>query len=262
MKINQTLLGIGMLLSLSACSQNGAVSLKNVDLSTSQVGAETYVNMEAIIAMGSLKFPTVEVPVFNPTNMQSLGQLSLQNLPDGTNRLAISIDYNAATHLDPTLGNTLPNQRELPLALGIDSSTTMIGIPILDHSRIYIGGDLNKNIYIGAAIAVSSFDGLLSQIPFPLNIFYGFPFSNQVSGYAGLFTGTQAGQNGLGIFVKKTAAPAPATGKVMMRNLAQVAPVTPTAPIPTGGEELSNVGFKNLIKMDRMLKKNATIRIH
>ena len=270
MKINHVLPWVATLLSLSACSQSGNVALKTVDLSTSQVGAETYINMDAVIAMGSLKFPMVEIPVVNPTNMQILGQMSLSNLPDGTNRLMVSIDYNAATngHLDPKLGLTLPNQRELPLSLGIDPGTAMIGIPILDHSRIYIGGDLNKNIYIGAAIAVSSFDSVLGQIPFPLNIFYGFPFSNQISGYAGLFTGTQAGQNGVGIFVKKIAAPATpvpglASGKMMLRNLAQVVPVvTTTNPTPTGGEELGNVGYKTLFKLDRMLKKRATIRVH
>ena len=145
----------------------------------------------------------------------------------------------------------------------------MIGIPILDHSRIYIGGDINKTLFVGAAIAVSSFDNLLSQIPFPLNIFYGFPFSNQVSGYAGLFTGTQAGQNGVGIFVKKTLPPVSTTtpplavGKVMLRNLAQAKPApTVSTPTPTGGEELRHVGYRTLFKLDRMLKKNATIRVH
>ena len=261
MKFNLLLPSVAVLISMSACSQNGNVSLKGVDLSTSEVGSETYVNMEAIVAMGNLKLPSTEVPILNPTNQQVLGQMSLEALTDGTNRLSVSIDYQAATKLDPSLGATLPNQRELPTQLGLTSDTKMIGIPILQQSRIYIGGDLEKNLYIGAAIAVPAFDTVLDQVPLPLNIFFAFPFSTEVTGYAGLFTGPQKGQNGLGVFVKKIAPTTPVTpaAKSMNRSLASVE--TGQIVAPTGGEELSKLDTFTIIKLDRLLKKKATLKI-
>ena len=268
MKTKIALLNVAALLVLSACSPNGSVSLKGVDLSTSQVGSDTYVNMEAIIAMGSLKFPSMEVPVVNPKNMQVLGSMSLSSLADGTNRMYVSIDYEAATKLDPTSGSTLPNQRELPLLMGMTSDTTMIGIPILEKSRIYIGGDLKKDLYVGAAITIPAFDTALNQVPFPLNVFFGFPFSNQVSGYAGLFTGPQKGENGIAVFVKKTApTPSIPTPSLMGRTLASVKTnSTPDAPpagvvSPTGGEEMSKMSNTNMFRLARLLKRNATIKV-
>ena len=251
------------LISLTACSHSANVSLKGVDLSTSEVGSETYVNMEAIISMGNLKFPNIEVPVINPANMQVLGQMALQRLADGTNRLNVSIDYEAATKLDPGLGATLPNQRELPLQLGIPSGTSLIGIPVLESSRIYVGGDLQKNLYIGAAIAIPAFDTVLSQVPIPLNIFFAFPFSSEVSGYAGLFTGTQKGENGIGVFVKKLAPINSPAAKSMARSLASIngAAKTKAQVTPHGGEELSQMDNFTLFKLDRLLKKKAVLKI-
>jgi hypothetical protein len=253
------------LISLTACSQSGSVALKGVDVSTSVVGTDTYITMDATVSMGSLKFPNVEVPIINPKGLQVLGQMALQSLSDGTNKLTVSIDYEAATRLDPTLGNSLPNLRELPLQLGIPAGTSIIGIPILQNSRIYVGGDSQKNLYIGAAIAIPAFDTILSQVPLPLNIFFNYPFSTDITGYAGLFTGTQAGENGIGVFVKRSAptTTTPATAKIMMRSLAQVtttAKVT-TLVTPTGGEELKNLDNYSLYKLDRLLKKKATLRI-
>lgn len=247
------------LLFLSACSPNGKLSLKGVDVGTSTVGSDTYVNMEAIIVMGNLKLPNIEVPILNPSNLHSLGQMALQHLDDGSNRILVSIDYDEATRLDPALGKSLPNQRELPSQLGI-GKTTIVGIPILDQSRVYVGGDLKKDLFIGAAIAIPALDSVLNQVPVPLNIFFNFPFSTQVLGEAGIFTGTQKGQNGLAVFVKRTA-PTPADSKVSaMRSLASVS-IEDTTSLPTGGEELKKMNTITLFKLDRLLNKHATVRV-
>jgi hypothetical protein len=262
MKFNLLLSCTAALVSLTACSQNGSVSLKGVDLSTSAVGSETYVNMEAIISMGSLKFPEMEIPVLNPKDRTVLGSMALSSLADGTNRLSVSIDYSAATQLDPTLGTSLPNGRELPLLLGVPAGTSIVGIPILTNSRIYIGGNSNSTLYVGAAIAISAFDSALSSVSLPLNIFFGYPFSTQTQGYAGLFTGPTAGTNGIGVFVKQTKVAATPTAKAQFRTLASVetAGKFETAS-PTGGEEITELSNISLFKLDRLMKKHRTLKI-
>jgi hypothetical protein len=241
---------------LSACSPNGNVSLKAVDISTSQINSVTYVNLDAIVTLGSLKFPNIEVPLLNPNTMHSIGQMALQQMDDGTNRLSVSIDYNEATHLDPSLGKTLPNGRELPIQLS-HAGQSMIGISVLEQSKIYVGGDLNREIIVGAAIAIPAFDGVMSQVPIPLNLFYSFPFSTEVSGVAGLFSGPSKGHNGVGIFAKKSV-PSPHLAKTM--TLANSAGIQSAGAIPVGAD-VNQIDPLTLFRLDRILKKKATLKV-
>ncbi len=256
MKLLQLASVLGTLTILSACSPNGNVSLKAVDISTSQINSVTYVNLDAIVTLGSLKFPNIEVPLLNPNTMHNIGQMALQQMDDGTNRLSVSVDYNEATHLDPSLGKTLPNGRELPIQLS-QTGQSMIGISVLEQSKIYIGGDLNREIVVGAAIAIPAFDGVMSQVPIPLNLFYSFPFSTEVSGVAGLFSGPSRGQNGVGIFAKESIL-APHLSKSM--NFDNSAGTSTVAAIPVGAD-LNQIDPLTLFRLDRILKKNATLKV-
>lgn len=256
-------------LALSACSQNGSVSLKGMDVSTTQVGTDTYINMNATLATGNLKFPNVEFPIINPTNLQVFGQMALMNNPDGTNQIYVSVDYTQSTHLDGSLGNTLPNLRELPSSLGIPTRTVIIGIPIIDHSRVYVGGDLKQDAFVGAAIAIPAFDSVMNQVLIPLNIFFGYPFSPSITGYAGLFTGPLAGQNGIAVFVKKNFRTGTVTPVIVKKSFLResLATQTTTQSIetlirPQGGEEMSQLSNSSLIKLDRLFKKKAVLKIH
>jgi hypothetical protein len=257
---------LGIAIILSACSAKNNVALKGIDLSTSVAGTDTYINMEAIVAMGNLKFPNVEFSIINPVDSTNIGEMGLLSLADGTNQLTISIDYEKASQINPALGTTLPNQREVPVSI-VGSSTKLIGIPILQNSRIYLGGDLKSDLYVGAAIAISAFDGVMNEVPIPLNIFFTHPFSADVTGYAGLFTGVQSGQNGVAVFVKKTmTAPSSVTALASAKILSAAASSSSassgsTVLHPTGGEELSKLSTVSLMKLDRLLQKNATLKI-
>lgn len=273
MKLNLGLLTVLSTLALSAtaCSPRNDVAIKGVDLSTHVVNSDTFVDMEAIITMGNLKFPNTEIGIVDPKTQKPLGQLTLQSLADGTNSITISVDYESATRLDSSLGKTLPNERELPSQLLL-GSTTVIGIPILQQSRIYVGGDLQKDFYIGAAIAIPALDSTLTQVPIPLNIFFNFPFSPEVVGVGGIFTGTQKGQNGVGIFVKKSApVPAPApTSAPAFRSLASVQKASASSTTVasaalsgarSGGEELHKLDTFTMIRLDRLLNRHATLKV-
>jgi hypothetical protein len=256
-------------LALSACSQNGSVALRGMDVSTNLVGTDTYINMNATLATGNLKFPNVEFPIINPTNLQVFGQMALMNNPDGTNKVYVSVDYTQSTHLNGSLGNTLPNSRELPSSLGIPTGTVMIGIPILNHSRIYVGGDMKHDAFVGAAIAIPAFDSAMNQILVPLNIFFGYPSSPSITGFAGLFTGPLTGQNGIAVFVKKNFETGAVTPVIVKKSYLRetLASKATTQSIdaqvqPQGGEELSQLSNSSLIKLDRLFKKKAVLKIH
>ncbi len=248
---------IASALVLSACSPNEKLTLKGIDLSTSHVGGDTYIDMEAIIVTGNLKFPNIEVPVMNPASGQSFGQMALQHLDDGTNRIYVSIDYDDAIKLDPKLGKTLPNGREVPSQLGVGSAA-LVGVPVLEQSRIYVGGDLQKDLFIGAAISIPALDTTFNQVPVPLNLFFNFPFSTEIMGEAGLFSSPQKSQNGVAVFVKKSA---PTTHPSSpSRKLASISESQPVL-IPSGGEEIKHLGTFTLFRLNQLFERHATVKV-
>jgi len=246
MKKSYKLVAVLFALSAAACSPKDTVKLKGVDLGTHQSQGRTYVDLEAIVLMGRLHFPNLEVPVYHPSSMQNLGSVLLQPLDDGSNRLFISVDFEAASSIDPALGLTLPNGRELPRALDMGSAK-MIGIPILEASRIYVGGTLNSNLAVGVALGVPALDSVTQSIPIPLNLFFSYPFSPEVSGIAGLYSSPLRGRNGVGVFAKKTIVP---EGKAFS--------VSSSGGLP---EETKRMTTVSLIKLDRLLQRNATLKI-
>ncbi len=259
-----TSLSIVAVSSLSACGSNQNLAIKGVDVSTSQINSDTYVNMEAIILMGSLSFPNLQVPVLNPQTLQPIGQLTLQHLNDNSNSLSVSIDYSQVAKLNPALGQTLPNGREIPILLGAQNAA-LAAIPILTGSKIYLGGDLNKDLFIGAAIAIPAFDSIMTKVPIPLNIFFNFPFSTEITGVGGLFSGPSAGQNGVAVFVKRsaptTSTPTPPTALTGLRPQA-TAPVMSVAEQATNkNNEINKVDTVTLFRLNRLFNKHATLKI-
>lgn len=263
-------------LALSACGPTEKLTLKGVDVSTSETADhKTYVNLEAIIAMGNLKFPNMELPVYHPETKLPMGHMTLQGLNDGSNRVVISVDYEQATKLNADLGKTLPNGREIPGVLGAENAI-LVGIPAIEQSRIYIGGDLKKDLFIGVAVAIPAFDSVLADVPIPLNIFYNYPFSPEVTGVAGLFTGPIKGQNGVAVFAKRSVIePTPTPAGLMNRMLASftektATPTTPSAAsteqkseaaAATAQTEINKMSRVTLFRLDRLLKKHAIVKV-
>jgi hypothetical protein len=246
MKKSFKVLAVLFALSAAACSPKDTVKLKGVDLGTHEFEGRTFVDLEAIVLMGRLHFPNLEVPILDPRSMRDLGRVLLQPLDDGSNRLFVSVDFEAASSIDPALGLSLPNGRELPRALALGSAK-MIGIPILEASRIYVGGNLKSNLAVGVALGIPALDSVTQSIPIPLNLFFSYPFSAEVSGVAGLYSSPMRGRNGVGIFAKKTMVP---QGKMLS--------VSSSGELPEDTKRMTTV---SLIKLDRLLQRNATLKI-
>jgi hypothetical protein len=250
-------------LALTACGSSANLSIKSVDLTTSQVSADTYINMDAIINIGSLKLPGVEVPVFNPKTMQPIGSLSLSPLADGTNEVTLSVDFTQVSTLDPTLGTTLPNGREIPSELAMATGTTLVGVPVMTTSRVYVGGDVENDLYAGAAIVIPAFNSVMANVPIPLNIFFSFPFTAQLSGTGGMFTSPVANQNGIAVFVKKTAATAttPATTQLVVTSSTQNQVAQAQATVASGNSELNQLDMSTLYHLNNLFKTNTTVEV-
>lgn len=229
------------LLSLSACNLNQNIAIRGLDLSSSDSNGATYVNLEAIISLGNLKLPNTNSPI---NNGSEIGNVSIENLADGTSRVAVTVNYDEAMKMDPTLGKTLPNNRDIPAFLAND--TSMIGIPVLQNSRVYVGGNPKGKLYAGIALNVPAFDHILSQMPLALNLFLSFPFSSEIFGVAGIYSSKQVGQNGLAIFARYTA---PATIS---------SPASQSTTLPTEIEKVDNI---TLIRLNYLFTKHAILRI-
>lgn len=117
-----------------------------------------------------------------------------------------------------------------------------------------MGGDLKSTIIAGAAISVPALDSVMQSNPLPLNLFFAYPFSPEVSGVAGLYTSPTAHQNGIGIFAKKVIPP-----QVLTQT--QIPSPTQLVQFPQTVDEAHKMSTLSLIKLDRLLKKNATLRV-
>ena len=251
------------ILSLAACTNQQKVVLKGLDVNTSQTAESTSVNMEAIVVLGNLKFPNIEVPILNPGHEQSLGQMALQHLADGTNRIGIKIDYDLAMKQNNALGKSLPNHREFPTAV-VPSGAEVVGIPVMTQSRIYLSGDPKTDLMIGVAIVIPAFDQVLSTVSTPLNLLTNFSFSTEVQGFGGLFSGGPDGENGVAVIAKKIVTPTQ-NESTIYRTLASVnvarSLISHTSSNPEVTSEIEKLGKMTAFRLNRLLSLSETLRV-
>jgi hypothetical protein len=229
-----------LFLSLSACNFNQNIAIRGVDLHTHTLNGDTYVDLETILSLGNLQLADSNVAI-KSSEQREIGETSIEQLDDGTSRVAVSINFDEANKLDSKLGKTLPNGREIPTLLGNENS--LIDIPIFEHSHVYVGGKTNGNLYAGIALNIPAFDHILNKLNSPLNLFIPFPFSEEVLGVAGICSSPQSGQNGLAIFAKKSHA---------LKSGNETSPAL---------EEISKVDNITLFRLNYLFNKHATLRI-
>lgn len=225
---------------LSACNLNQNVSIRGVDLHTHEQDGNTMVDLEAIVSLGNLKLPNTNFPI-QSNDKQDIGEGSIQQLDDGTSRIAFSLNYNEADKLDLETGKTLPNHREIPALLASDEA--FYGIQVLQNSRVYIGGNPKETLYAGVVLNVPAFDHIIAAVPEPLNLFMTFPFSSEVSGVAGIYSSPRSGENGLAVFAKKSQ---------------QDSNILASAGTPTESQKLDRL---TLFRLNYLFGRHATVRI-
>lgn len=184
-------------LQLSACSKSNI--LKTIDVKVSEQNNDQFITLSANLNLGNAIFDQLQIPVRDPKTGLEVGYLGLQTGSDGSQQVSLGVNASVALHADPTLGMTLPNGRELPATLGV-AAGEMLAFPILNYSRIYIGGDLKNRVFIGVALAVKALDGIANLAGMPANVFFGTQINSNLYGLAGLYGSTQANQSGIAVF--------------------------------------------------------------
>jgi hypothetical protein len=229
------LVGLSMIAqSLTACSNSSF--LKSMSLSVSEQNSQDFINLTTEVSMGNISLTELTLPIYDPNTQVQLGEIDLNSAADGA--ITLSLNASAVTSGTSALGATLPNGRALPGAM---ASTTLVGIPVLNYSRVYIGGDLKSSIVVGMALTISAFDSL-SAIG-NANIFFGEAFNTSLSGIAGLYTGTAANESGIAVFATYTApvvAPTPASAVALDAHILAASSVSASPSISVSGQTPKN----------------------
>jgi hypothetical protein len=201
---------------VTACSgsNSGSQFLTATDVNVSQVANDSYINLSSTVDLGSAQFDNITVGIQNPKTGENIGTVTFNDVASstaGSNQGQITLQVNTSILGvgDATLGNSLPNGSPLPASLNLAAGTSL-AIPLLNDSRIYVGGNLQNQIFAGVALSISGLSSATSTIGFGANVFFTVPFSSTITGVAGLYTSTTtANDNGIAVFGQyKTAAAA------------------------------------------------------
>jgi hypothetical protein len=184
----------------SACNRENNVAVRGIDFRETDNSSTDKIDFEAIVSIGDLKLPNTNAPIMFDQN-QKMGELTTEQLKDGTSRLAATIDLEKLPKINSSKTALLPNSREIPISLS--SLSQVHEFQIFENSRIYLGGSKKDSLLIGFAFNIPAFDHILTNDQQTLNLFGDFQFSASIFGSAGIFTSPEKGKNGIAIFAKK-----------------------------------------------------------
>jgi hypothetical protein len=229
---------------LSACSDKGIVLVKGLDILESNGQNSKIIEWESILTLGNLKLPDNTISVKSPLH-ESIGEVNFQRLADGTSRIAIKVDYLAAKKAFASTITELPNGLKIPITSMEENS--IISIPILENSRLYLGLNKEGSTLGGIALNVPALDQILAKTVSGngLNQTLTYDFST-IRGTAGIYSSNKNGQNGMFIFTQK--------GSVLAEHSTFRKPAT----VQGGLEKLNLI---SMFRLKYLFSKNAVIRI-
>jgi hypothetical protein len=184
---------------LSACSGGNGTFMKNLDLRVSAQGNESFVTLSSQFELGNVSLDAATYTIKDPKTQQQVGKIDFGQTTGGMGAITMEVNASLLVHADPDLGLTLPNGRPLPLALSIERGDSF-GVPVNEHSRVYLGGSLQTTIFAGVAIAIKGLDQVMDQLSNPANVFYNFRPNDKIMGAGGIYGSPVAHQNGVAIF--------------------------------------------------------------
>lgn len=180
-----------MLVFLVSCGGSNSNVLNGIQVSTSQVGNDTMLSFSANLNLGAMSFASISVPVLHPRGQTPIGQLELTSGLAGQSQIKISVNMSQVADINVAQA-VLPNGNMIPLI----ANNPTIAIRIGNGARVYL--TLGQGVTaVGVAVPISAFDNIGQTLP-GLNFF---PIVQQgdVVATAGIFTGAQAGQNGIAV---------------------------------------------------------------
>lgn len=180
---------------LSACGKRPQV-VTGIQVQSSTVGQDVMVALKADLDLGAMSFPAVTLPIIHPRGQTNLGAVELLPVLGGKNQIKVSVNVTALADIRASIA-ALPNGNAVPLI----AQNPTITIPLGAGAKLYLTIGANA-VAIGVAVPIKSFDGIGASVG-NINLFPVFTI-DQAVGAAGIFTGSQAGQNGFALVVDVT----------------------------------------------------------
>lgn len=175
-----------------SCGSNGAGTLQGVQVSTTtNSNNDVMMSFAANLNLGALSFAAISLPIYNPQSKTQVGQVELVPGLNGVNQIKISVNLTSLSGVQTTMA-VLPNGNMIPLIAGNQTVAVNLG----NGARLYLSVSENVTA-IGVAVPISAFDQIGSTLP-GLN-FFPIMNTNGVVATAGIFTGLNAGQNGIAV---------------------------------------------------------------
>ena len=186
--------------SLTACSgsNSGAQFLKTLDVSVTETNNVSYVNLSAGVNLGSVQLGSESFSIADPSTGEPAGSISFADT-NGIGQITVQVNADLINHGDAALGGTLPNGSNTPLLLNTTPGE-VVGINATNVARIYLGGDLKTKILLGVAANIPGLSSVTSKLGIASNIFFSVPFNAELTGVAGIYTSTDASENGIAVF--------------------------------------------------------------
>jgi hypothetical protein len=235
---------------ISACGKDGGI-FNSVKVTSEEENGQLWISAESEVNVGNLQFAAMTIPIMNPKNpSETLGRVTLQRSIDSKNMLLIDANLTALSKSQLQTNCNLPSGQPVPIS-GMALGCVPFGGA---NSRLYIGAQ-NNTIVLGAAVAISAFDNIGRYVP-GVNLFWDIPSSNGVSAIGGAFTGPQAGQNGLALFMKVTQQ----SGQVQM--LAQKSQPTREVLLLSNDKKVSSRTQYQLYYRMQSLDQRTKLRMH
>lgn len=207
---------------MSACNSTSAINfLKSMTLSTFTENGNSFLKLTTTFDMGNVSLAAMSVNIVDPHTKLVEGTVEFTELATGQSQIALSANENLIPNGDVSLGTMLPNGKPLPAVLGAQTGA-VLGIKILDHSTLYLGGDIAHTAYVGIALGIKGFDSVMNQLSTSINVFFMGSFDNNtLLGVGGIYGSTVADESGVAIFGKYTRPVATAAGKMMRASTQQ-----------------------------------------
>ncbi len=175
-----------------SCGSGGPSNvLTGVKVETKTIDGDVWVSFASDLNLGAMSFASISVPVLHPRGQTPVGQLELISGLAGQNQLKISVNISELADVQTSTA-TLPNGNMIPLI----ANNQVIAVKVGGGASVYLALS-DKVTAIGVAVPISAFDNIGRTLP-GLN-FFPVVNSGNVIGTAGIFTGMNAGQNGIAV---------------------------------------------------------------
>ena len=181
---------------MSSCGANKPQVVTGIQVQSSTVDQDVFLALQADLNLGAMSFPAVSLPILHPRGQTPIGSVELLPLLGGKNQIKISVNVSALSDIHATQAK-LPNGNAIPLI----ANNPTIAIPLGAGAQLYLTIGANA-VALGVAVPIKQFDGIGNAVG-AINLFPVFTI-DKVVGAAGIFTGTQAGQNGFALIADVT----------------------------------------------------------